>query len=270
MRPEIATPERKHMPTAAGLHYFLHEGGGVRRSPLVLIHGAGGDHLFWPPEIRRLPDFRVISLDLPGHGKTDGPGCQSIEDYARCVAKFVDASGLYRAVFVGHAMGGAIALALAHDYPERVAGIGLISTGACLPIPSSVIENAANQSTFLLAIKGLQEISLGLHTSTNLSDINFKRLNETRQPLLLGDLLACDRFNMVGCLGSIRSPALVVCGTEDKFTPLRFSETLSSQIPGAALQTVEGAGHMLILEQPGRLAKLISVFLATLPYSPGM
>ena len=236
----------------------------------MLIHGASGDHLSWPPEVRRLPGCRVITLDLPGHGKTEGPGRQSIEDYARDVAKFVDVLGFSRAVFIGHAMGGAIALTLALDYPDRVAGIGLISTGSCLPIPSLVIENAANQSTLPLAIKSLLEMSLGSQTPLNLKEIIFKRLTETRQSLLMGDLLACDRFNMSGRLDAIRTPVLVVCGMEDKLTPIRFSVTLSSQIPGAALQTVEGAGHMLILEQPGRLAKLISVFLATLPYSPGM
>jgi pimeloyl-ACP methyl ester carboxylesterase len=212
----------------------------------------------------------VITLDLPGHGKTDGPGCQSIDDYAHGIVRFLDVSGFSRAVFVGHSMGGAIALALALNYPGRVAGIGLISTGACLPLPSSIIENATNQSTLMLAIKSLQELYLGPQTSPALSEINFKRLTETRQPLLLGDLVACDRFDLTGRLGAIRSPALVVCGTEDKLTPLRFSEFLSSQIPGAALQTVEGAGHMLIQEQPVRLARLISVFLATIPYSPGM
>ena len=211
------------MPTAAGLHYFLHEGGSVLRPPLVLIHGAGGDHLSWPPEVRRLPAHRVITLDLPGHGKTDGPGCQSIDDYAHGIVRFLDVSGFSRAVFVGHSMGGAIALALALNYPGRVAGIGLISTGACLPLPSSIIENATNQSTLMLAIKSLQELYLGPQTSPALSEINFKRLTETRQPLLLGDLVACDRFDLTGRLGAIRSPALVVCGTEDKLTPLRFS-----------------------------------------------
>jgi len=93
------------MPTTAGLHYFLHEGGSVLKPTLVLIHGAGGNHLFWPPEVRRLPDYRVITLDLPGHGKTEGPGCQSIQDYAHFVTKFLDALRLSRAVFVGHAMG---------------------------------------------------------------------------------------------------------------------------------------------------------------------
>jgi pimeloyl-ACP methyl ester carboxylesterase len=258
------------MPTAAGLHYFLHEGGSILKPPLVLIHGAGGDHLSWPPEVRRLPGYRVITPDLPGHGKTAGPGRQSVQDYARDVAEFIDVVSLSRAVIVGHALGGAISLALALDYPDRVAGIGLISTGPTLPIPSSVIENAANLSTLLLAIKSLQEMSLGSQTPENLKGVVYKRLIKTRQTLLLDDLLASDRFNVVDRLHMIQTPVLVICGTEDKLTPLRFSEILSSKIPGAALQTVEGAGHMLALEQPGRLAKLISVFLATIPYMPGM
>ena len=258
------------MPTAAGFHYFLHEGGSLLTPPLVLIHGAGGDHLFWPPEMRRLPDYRVITLDLPGHGKTEGPGRQSVQDYARDVAQFLDAVGLSRAVIVGHAMGGAISLALALDFPSRVAGIGLISTGPSLPIPSSVIENAANLSTLPLAIKSLQNLSIGSQTPENLIGIIFKRLTATRQTLLLNDLLACDRFDLSDCLNAIQTPVLVVCGTDDRLTPLHLSEVLSRKIPGAALQTIEGAGHMLVLEQPGRLAKLISVFLATIPYSPGM
>jgi pimeloyl-ACP methyl ester carboxylesterase len=258
------------MPIAAGLHYFLHKGGSKLRPPLVLIHNAGGDHLSWPPEIRRLLDQHVITLDLPGHGKTEGPGRQSIQAYAHDVAAFLDGIDLSRAVFIGHSMGGAIALVLALDYPDRVAGIGLISTGPSLPIPASVIENAANQSTLPLAIKRLQELSFGSQTPENLKELFFKSLSGTRQTLLLDDLLACDQFNLTDRLDAIRTPALVVCGTEDKLTPPRFSELLSQRIPGTALQMVDGAGHMLVLEQPRRLAKLISVFVATIPYMPGM
>ncbi len=118
------------MPIAAGIHYFLHEGGRQKRTPLVLIHGAGGDHLSWPPEIRRLTDERVFTLDLPGHGKSKGPGRQSVADYAESVVGFMNAADLSRAVFIGHALGGAIALTLAIDHPQRVAGIGLISIGS--------------------------------------------------------------------------------------------------------------------------------------------
>ena len=257
------------MPTAAGFHYLLHEGGSRLNPPLVLIHGAGGDHLFWPPEMRRLHGYRVFTPDLPGHGKTAGPGRQSIQDYARDVVEFIDVVGLSRAVFFGHGMGGAIALALALDSPDRVAGIGLISSGPSLPIPSLIIENAANLSTLPLAIKDLHEMSLGSQTPASLKGMLFKRLAETRQTLLMNDLVASSRFDVTDRLNAIRTPVLVICGMDDKLTPLRFSKTLSSRIPGAALQTVQGAGHMLALEQPGRLGKLTSVFLAIVPYVPG-
>jgi pimeloyl-ACP methyl ester carboxylesterase len=224
------------MPLAAGHHYFLHEGGSTLRPPLVLIHGAGGDYLSWPAELRRLPGVRVFSLDLSGHGNSEGLGRQSIVDYASSVVDFMNAAGLSRAVFGGHGMGGAIALALALDHPARVAGMILISTGSRLPIPPDVIENGASPSTIMLAIKWL----------------------------------ACDRFDVSGRLEMVKTPTLVVCGKDDKLTPLHFSETLASCIPGAALQTVDEAGHMLILEQPLHLAKLISVFLSTIPYTPGM
>ncbi len=258
------------MPTAAGLHYFLREGGSVLRPPIVLLHGAGGDHLSWPPEVRRLPDCRVYTPDLPGHGRTEGAGRQSIEDYARSIVNFIDVVGFSRALFAGYSMGGAIALSLALDYPDRVAGISLISTGPRLPIPSSVLDNAVHPSTLPLAIKLLQEMSFGSQTLAGLKAMTFRRLAATRQTLLLNDLLACDRFNVTDRLDAIRTPTLVVCGTDDKLTPVRFSKALASQIPGAALQTVDGAGHMLVLEQPRRLARLISVFLATIPYLPGI
>jgi pimeloyl-ACP methyl ester carboxylesterase len=258
------------MPTAAGFHYFFHEGGSRLKPTLVLIHGPGGDHLSWPPELRRMAGYRVITPDLPGHGRTSGPGRQSVQDYARDVVQLVDAVGIFRAVFIGHSMGGAISLALALDFPDRVAGIGLISTGPTLPIPPAILENATNPSTFPLAIKAMQEMSLGPQTTEHLKGVIFKRLTAVRQSLLLDDWLACDKFDVTDRLNAIRTPVLVVCGTEDKLTPLRYSKTLSNRIPNAALQTVEGVGNLLVFEQPGRLAKLISVFLATIPYLPGL
>jgi len=257
------------MPIAAGLHYFYHEGGGLSRPPLVLLHGAGGDHLSWPPELRRLPDARVYTLDLPGHGKTEGPGRQSVEDYARIVKEFLDDAGLARAVVVGHSMGGGIALSLALEFPERVCGLGLISTGPRLPIASSILEDAATASTFPQAVKTFQRSLFSVAASTQLVDATFKRLASNRQTLLHGDLVACDRFDVLNRLDAIRTPTLIVCGTDDKLTPPRFSEALAMRIAGAALQTMDGTGHMLMLEQPGRLAKLISVFISTVPYRPG-
>ena len=258
------------MPIAAGIHYFLHEGGRPTKPPMVLIHGAGGDHLSWPPEIRRLADVRVFTLDLPGHGKSEGPGCQSVVDYADSVVGFMNAAGLSRAVFVGHALGGAIALALAIDHPECVAGIGLISTGPRLPIATSVLENAANPATFILAVQSLQELMHIPQASKYLKDQTFRHLSSIRPTLFHGDLRACDQFDVTTRLDAIRTPVLVLCGTDDQLTPRRYSESLAGQIHGAALQTIDGAGHLVMLEQPRRVSALLSVFLTAIPYLPGM
>ena len=257
------------MPIAAGLHYFLHEGGKPTRPPLVLIHGAGEDHLSWPPEIRGLSTVRIFALDLPGHGKSAGSGRQSIEDYADCVINFMDMLGFSKAVFVGHAMGGAIALTLALDHPERVTGIALISTGARLPIASSILENCSNPASYLLAVQSLHDLMRISSSAANIEEQAMKRLSSIRQTLFQADLRACDQFDVSARLEAIETSALVICGAEDKLTPQHFSETLAERIYGAALQIIDGAGHLVMLEQPHRVAGLLSVFLLTIPYLPG-
>ena len=257
------------MPTAARIHYSLHEGGRPAGLPLVLIHGSGGDHLSWPPEIRRLAGMRVFTLDLPGHGASGGPGCQSVPAYAEKVIDFMNATGLFQAAFIGHGLGGAIALTLAIQYSQRVAGIGLISCGPRLPIAASVLENAANPATFVLAVQALMDLMRIPGSAKTLKDQVFKRLASNRHTLFHGDLQACSQFDLSASLNAVQTPALVICGTEDMLTPRRFSETLASEIPAAALQTIDDAGHMVMLEQPRRVAALLSVFLRTIPYLPG-
>jgi pimeloyl-ACP methyl ester carboxylesterase len=258
------------MPIAAGIHFLLHEGGGQKKSPLVLIHGAGGDHLSWPPEIRRLSGARVFTLDLPGHGKSKGPGRQTVGDYAESVIGFMNAADLSRAVFIGHALGGAVALTLAINHPQRVAGIGLIATGACLPVSPTILENAANPATFILAVQSLQEMMNTQLTTKSVKDQAYKQFSSNRPTLLHGDLRASEQFDVNTCLGIIHVPVLVICGTGDQFAPRRLSENLAEKIPGAALQTVYGAGHLVMLEQPRRVAGLLSVFLKAIPYLPGI
>jgi pimeloyl-ACP methyl ester carboxylesterase len=257
------------MPSTQGFYYFLHEGGDSSRPPVVLLHGMGGSHLSWPPEIRRLCGYRVFTLDLPGHGKSGGVGLQSAVDYALRVIEFMDAALLWKATFIGHSLGGAIALTLALEHAERVAGLGLISCGARMPVPSFILENAANPATFQLACQSLLDGLFGPKLDARLVEQFAKRLADVRPAVLHGDLVACDAFDASLSLETIRVPTLVLCGDEDRITPLQFSQTLANGIPSAALQTVDGAGHAVMLEQPRRVASLLSVFLSTIPYEPG-
>ena len=141
------------MPIAAGCYYFAHEANNHSRPPVILIHGAGGNHLSWPPQLRRLPDQRIFAPDLPAHGKSEGIGRHTIEDYVQDVLEFMSELKIYSAILVGHSMGSAVALSAAIRFPERVTALGLIGSGARLRVAPALLRAASDPSTFESAVR---------------------------------------------------------------------------------------------------------------------
>jgi pimeloyl-ACP methyl ester carboxylesterase len=92
---------------------------------------------------------------------------------------------------------------------------------------------------------------------------------ETRQSVFLGDLQACDRFDVMDRLGLVQQPTLVICGAGDQMTPLRYAQFLSNSIPNASLRVIPGAGHMVMLEQPRLVAESLLSFLQNITFHPG-
>jgi len=258
------------MPVSGNLYYSRHCEIGTENPPLILIHGAGGTHLYWPPEIRRLAGYCVYSIDLPGHGKSAiCDGQQSIGEYARHLVQWLESIQLRRAVLIGHSMGSAIALALAIHHPEYVVGLGLISAGARLHVHPDLLNYVADQTTFEKATELLVSYSFSSHAPPRLIELASKRMLETRQSVLYGDLQACNRFDVMDRLGALHQPTLVICGTDDQMTPLRYAQFLSSAIPNARLSVIPNTGHMVMLEQPRLVADCLLVFLHEITFHPG-
>jgi pimeloyl-ACP methyl ester carboxylesterase len=251
------------------MYYSLHQGADRETPSVVLIHGAGGDHLHWPSEVRRLPYHRVFALDLPGHGKSGGRGQQSISSYASSVIEWLESLNLPRAVFVGHSMGAAIAMHLAIEHPEHVAGLGLIGASARIPVPDGLLADALNPTTFYKAVDTLAELAYSPAASPRQVELASSRMKEIRPSVLHGDFLACDAFDATGQLSQIDVPTLVLCGADDRFTPPRYAQLLAGLIPGARLEIVFQAGHMVMLEQPQTVASLLAQFLDSISYIAG-
>ncbi len=228
---------------------------------LWCLHGAGGTHQHWGPQLVSLHDaVRIVALDLPGHGRSPGRGCRSISAYSTMLLAALDKHKHEQVVLAGHSMGGAVALQTALDAPERVAGLVLISTGARLPVMPELLTHL-EQGEFVQAVQTIIERAYGITSPPSLQ-VNGKAVFLQNNPsVLYGDLLACNSHDVSGRLQDIRCPTLIICGEQDRVTPLKFSHALHNGIPGSSLFVVPEAGHMVLLEQIEEVNMAIRQFL---------
>jgi pimeloyl-ACP methyl ester carboxylesterase len=226
----------------------------------LMVHGAGSTHLDWPAELRRLPEANAIAPDLPGHGRSPGPGRQSVGAYAADMVSLLDALKIARAIVAGHSMGGAIGLAMALTYPDRVAGLILVGTGAKLSVHPDILNRALTETDKVISLITDWEWAEG--ADEQLRRLSRKRLSETRPEVLYGDCQACNAFDVRQQLGRIRVPTLIVGGTADRMTAFKYSRYLHEQISGSQLAVIEGGGHKMMLEQPQAVAAAVQQWLS--------
>lgn len=240
------------------IFYVHHQGDPKEQHPLVFVHGAGGSHLNWPPQLRRLAGANTYALDLPGHGQSEGQGRRSISAYADFVAAFLETLGLEKVTLVGHSMGGATALDFALRYPERLAGLVLVGSGARLRVAPTILNGI--RQDFQAAVRLITDYAFAPDAPEQLKGEGRRQMGQTHPDVLYSDFAACDAFDVMDRLGDIRCPTLAICGTADRLTPPKYSTYLCDNIPGAQLILVEGAGHMVMLEQPEAVSQAIADF----------
>ena len=257
------------MPTAAGLYYFAHGADELARPAVILIHGVGGSHLSWPPQVRRLLAERVIALDLPGHGKSAGVGHHRIADYTDDLFRFMTELKISGAVLVGHSMGGAIALQAALSSPERVLGLVLVGSAPRLAVNPTLLQMASDPAKASAAIDFIVDHSFGENVPVRLRELAGQRINRERPSILYGDLLACDAFDATAEADRIAVPTLILFGAQDRMVSPARARALHRQIRGSQLEILPTAGHMLMLEEPDRTAELLGDFVRSIPYQPG-
>lgn len=230
----------------------------------MLIHGAGGTHRHWPQALRALPGRRVIAIDLPGHGASDGPAPEAITGFAEHVLGLLDEQGLSTVVLAGHSMGGAVALTLALLAPARVAGLVLLGSGARLRVSPAVLEGTKDPALLARSAETMADWSFGAAAGPELRRDFIEGLLACSPGVAHGDFVACNGFDVMARLGEVGAPALLICGAEDQLTPLKYSQHLRDHLPRARLEIVDGAGHLVMLEAPDAVARAVEQFLVSL------
>jgi len=228
---------------------------------LVFVHGAGESHKVWSYQTNRFTD--ALAIDLPGH--PDGKGENTIEGYAAFVDEFLTQRDLSSVVLAGHSMGGAIVLKVALKAPSYLKGIVLVATGAKLRVTPLILEGI--KTDFVNATKLIIDFAYSSQAPNWLKERSLTELQQIRPGIILGDFEACDNFDSMKDIQRIRTPSLIVCGSEDKLTPLKYSEYLHKGISGSRLVVIQGAGHMVMIEEPDQVNAAIEEFLDDLARS---
>ncbi len=227
--------------------------------PIVFIHGAGGSTLSWVFQKMYFEgSYTVFLVDLPGHGRSDGPPSASIGGYAEALKRTFEENAITSAFIAGHSMGGAVAMDFAFRYPGLVRGIVLIGTGARLKVYPEILEGIVKDKE--KTARMIIDTAFSPQFPEKLKEKVFAEYMKNDAETVFNDFTACDGFNVIGQLGSLSVPALVICGIEDRFTPVKYSQYLAGSIPGTGLVLVEGAGHMVMIERPDEVNKAIGAF----------
>lgn len=245
------------------IHYVV--GGGLLPSRMVLlfVHGAGGSHRTWLLQLQSFSKHcHALALDLPGHGMSEGEGASSVEEYRDFLKTFLEALHIETATLIGHSMGGAIVQSFALAYPGLLKAVVLVGTGAKLRVHPKILgalKQDPQEAASLLAPWAYAKSAPAELVEQGKADL-------LRCPLRVAerDYLACNAFDMMDRVKDISAPTLIISGTEDVLTPVKYAEYLHDHISGSMLVLIPGAGHMVMLEQPEAFNQALDSFLARL------
>lgn len=249
------------------IRYLKHGDGGT---PMILIHGFGGDLNNWLFNHEALAgDRAVYALDLPGHGESaKDVGDGSLETLTASVLGFMDALELNAAHLVGHSMGGAVALSLAGRAAERVLSLSLVSSaGLGDEINTDYIEGfvAAKDRRALKPLLAQLFADETLVTRQLVDDmLKYKRLEGVDAALAT---IAAAMFRdgkqqsvLRDVAGSFGKPVLVVWGEADRIIPSAHAGALNGV---AQIEVLPGKGHMAQMEAANEINRLIGRFLSS-------
>ncbi len=247
--------------TAAGRLRYAHSGddGPV----VILIHGFGGDLDNWLFNIDALAErARVYAFDLPGHGQSAKTLADaSLDGLAGVLQDFMRVVGIERAHLIGHSMGAAVAAQLACDAPDHIQSLTLIgAAGFGAEINSDYIDGFVDAQSR----RDLKPVLMNLFADSGLVSrgmvddmLKFKRIDGVDDALRqIASSLFADgiQHNLLAAqLAELDIDTLVIWGAEDLVIPASHAHNIDT----ARVEIIDGAGHMVQMEQASRVNELI-------------
>lgn len=245
---------------------------GEGQTTLVFLHGLGGDHRNWQPQIDEFsPDHRCVAWTLPGYG--DSPPIETLTwpNLADMLARVLDDAGVDRATVVGLSMGGYIAQQFAADHGDRVDRLVLAATSAqfgrgsvsfaekFLAARLAPLETGTSPAD-LAAVVAPKLLSAGAapQALTNVVD-SMSRISTQAYRNALQCLVTWDFTDR---LDQIVAPTLCLAGADDNTAPVAALEALANGLPHGRLGVIDHCNHLMNLDRPDEFNRLVRAFVA--------
>jgi len=237
---------------------YVAEGKGPKT--IVFIHGLGENLESWKHQIKFFSrDFKVVALDLRGHGKSSIPKKKiEIDDFAGDVMSLLNHLGIKKAHFCGLSMGALVVFELYKRHPDYFLSMILVATRPRYP-PA---QTAALEGMSMEVIgEEVATFALAARAPESLREEVAKMIAGTRKDIYLQSAEATSMLNYTDLLPKIKVPTLIIVGDLDIVTSVDSAEILNKDIPGSVLKTMRGIGHLPNMENPEEFNNILIEFL---------
>jgi pimeloyl-ACP methyl ester carboxylesterase len=243
---------------AVDLHY-VERGQG---NPILLIHGFPFDHTIWDRVAGSLePHTRLILPDLRGFGLSPAPeGVYTMRLMAEDIAALMDRLEIHKAILVGHSMGGYIGLAFAQVYPDRLAGLALVSSHAGADSPERrqgrlrLAERVKRKGVKAVLEANLERFSPNAQVRELTRELILRSSGKSVIAALKG---MAERPDFSELLAQLKVPCVVVAGSADAIISIEKAREMVQMLSRGWLVEVPEGGHMLMLETPDLVSAAI-------------
>jgi len=242
----------------------------LKKPTVVFVHGAGLDHSWFGLQSRYFGyhGWNVLAVDLPGHGRSDGPPLDSIGAMAQWVFDLLQSLKIEKASLVGHSMGALVALECAASRPERVERLAMLGVTYPMKVSEAFLDAARRNDQAAYDMETIwghaAQVPLGGNPNPGMwmYGDTLARLARLAPGVLYNDLKACNDYAAgFESAARVRCPALLILGRRDAMTPAKTAKALQERIAGAKSAILEPSGHSLMAEAPdATLDALIDFF----------
>jgi pimeloyl-ACP methyl ester carboxylesterase len=235
-----------------------------KKTTIVLMHGSGLTHIVWSlhEQFYLSQGFNVLSVDLPGHGNSEGPSLKSIEEISNWIKSLMLKADVSKVIIIGHSQGCLVGIDFASRYPELIEKLVLVAGSYRMPVNQDLIDlaEAGDEKALLLMMKWGYEGSKAFIGGNPVKKI-INSAREIREVLAV-DLKACNNYkNGEESLKKIDCPTLCIFGDLDKMVPVKIGLKMSEQIKNSETKIISDCGHMIIFEKAFEMRKLVKEFI---------